>query len=315
MAVDRSQNRNVIIGGLIVLSLLASATIIFFVPAIIKHLHPSIQLVAVMGDAGALKKGAPVWIGGKEVGVVDLVDVRGIGVDSAERVAVLVRIPEKYADAIRRDSRVRITTQRMIGDPLVDIMPGSPSEPAIHDGDTIRARIGGTIAGLLAKSIALTGAFHTMFLESGSFKKTAAARTLDVKRLNTDFTAATLQLHQLMASLQSSPMHFSSDTQWRAIMDHLMATSREIQGALQGAAKRARKARSDAAPSLERLMARADTITAEVTSLRAQMNAGGGGLFARAQKDSAIVKGIHGAQVQLDSLMAETKRNPLRFWF
>lgn len=315
MAVDRSQNRSAVFGGLIVAGILALATLIFFVPNLLRLLHPAIEVVAVMGDAGALKKGAAVWIGGHEVGIVELVNVRGIAFDSTERVAVHLRIPKKYAEHIRQDSRVRLTTQRLIGDLLVDVLPGSPNLPPIQDHDTIHARVSGTIEGLLNKSLALTADFHKMFEESGNFQKTAASRTRDVQRLNVTFTAANAQLHELLTALESSPMRTLTDPQWRSMMDHLMATSSELTRALHGAAERARKAKSDALPSLERLMARADTISAQIAALQASLTENGGGLLARAQKDSAIVKGIHEAQVQLDSLMVETKRNPLRFWF
>jgi hypothetical protein len=53
----------------------------------------------------------------------------------------------------------------------------------------------------------------------------------------------------------------------------------------------------------------------EIASLQEAVNSGGGGLLVRAQKDSAIIKGLHRARNQLDSLIAETKSNPLRFWF
>lgn len=314
MATDRSQSRTAMMGGLIMAGVIALGTVIFFIPAWLKLLHPAIEVVAVMADAGALKKGAPVWIAGHEVGTVDLVDVRGLNVDSAERMAVHLRIPKKYAENIRQDSRVRITTQRMIGNPLVDVLPGSPTQPPIHDHDTIHARVGGTIAGLLNKSVALTAEFHSMFIESGKFQKTAGRRARDLTRLNANFTATNEQFHKLMATLQTSPMRSLTDPQWRTIMNHLMATSKELREALHGATERARKANSDALPSLERLRARADTITAQVAALRALTN-NGNGFMARAQKDSAIVKGIREAQVQLDSLMVESKRNPLRFWF
>ena len=58
-----------------------------------------------------------------------------------------------------------------------------------------------------------------------------------------------------------------------------------------------------------------DTIRAILTDIQARIDAGGGGLLIRAQTDTAIIKAFHEAQVQLDSLIAETKRNPSRFWF
>ena len=39
------------------------------------------------------------------------------------------------------------------------------------------------------------------------------------------------------------------------------------------------------------------------------------GSLPRFAQDSAIMKALHAAQLELDSLMAITRRNPLRFWF
>jgi len=202
----------------------------------------------------------------------------------------------------------------LIGNPLVDILPGSASAPPVADHDTIRVRPTGTLESILNKTIALSASFHSLFLEAAESKENASNRSRELARLNARFGAATIEFRKVMAALESSPMHTFTDPEWHTLMEHLMATSRDMSSALHAATERARKAGSDARPSLQRLAARADTISAQITALRASLSEGGG-LLARAQRDSAIVKGIHEAQVQLDSLMAESKRNPMRYWF
>ena len=95
----------------------------------------------------------------------------------------------------------------------------------------------------------------------------------------------------------------------------MAARTRELRAQLEAAGERARAAHSDASPSLERLAAHADTISSILAELDTRVKQGGGGLMIRAQRDSAISKGLHRAQQLVDSLIAETKRNPLRFWF
>jgi hypothetical protein len=69
---------------------------------------------------------------------------------------------------------------------------------------------------------------------------------------------------------------------------------------------------SDVTAGLRRLQSRADSLTALLDSAAQSLS---GGLLVRAQRDSALVHAVFRARAQLDSLIAETKRNPLRFFF
>ena len=58
------------------------------------------------------------------------------------------------------------------------------------------------------------------------------------------------------------------------------------------------------------LQQRADTLRAQLDALSFET-----GFFARSRSDSAMARAITSARIELDSLIAQTKRNPLRFWF
>jgi hypothetical protein len=148
-----------------------------------------------------------------------------------------------------------------------------------------------------------------------SYKGPATRRVADLNRIDRQLHASTVGLRKLMNDLSTSPMQTFSGPAWSRMLNSLTANGRELNAQVRAAAERARAAHSDARPSLERLTARTDTIAAVLADLNARVAQSGGGLLIRAQRDSAIVKGLHEAQVQLDSLIAETKRNPLRFWF
>jgi capsule polysaccharide export protein KpsE/RkpR len=118
-----------------------------------------------------------------------------------------------------------------------------------------------------------------------------------------------------MSSARLPRRYVKSDPEFKRMVGNLSALIGDLRTSFTRAAERASAAQSEAEPALRRLAARADTINAQIAQLQTAIAAGGGGLLVRAQTDSAIVKALHGAQLQMDSLIAETKRNPLRFWF
>ena len=315
MVVDRGQNRHALYGALIGVGLIALTLVFFFIPDVYRKLRPSIEVVAVMAEAGALERGSEVWLAGREVGTVVTVEFRPAGADSATRVAVTMDVPKKFQPFIRKDSEVRITTERVIGVPVLDILPGSPTAPPIDDHDTLRVRHSGTITELLEKTEALTASSQQFFTDVKSVEHRTTNRAAEVARLNRNLGTTMSEFRTLTTMMRSSPGRALSDPTFKQMLQNLSATSRQVSNALTTAAERARRAQSDAEPSLRRLSARADTIGSIIAAIQARIETSGGGLLIRAQKDTAIVKGLHEAQVQLDSLIAETKRNPLRFWF
>ena len=311
----RSQSRKVTAGISIAAVLLALTLLVFFAPNVARIFQPSLRIVALMDDAGALKDNAGVWIAGRPVGLVESVKFRSIQSDSTERIAVTLRIPRKYASLVRRDSEARITSQRMIGRPVIDIAPGSPAAPQLQDMDSIRVRPHRTLEEILDKTKLLNDSFEALFAEMHAAKRPAERRVADLDRMERQFSASIEGMKQLVDALDESPIAVLSSPQWKRAINSLSANGKSLTTQLQSAANRARAAHSEARPSLDRLASRADTISSLLAGIKAQVAETGGGLLLRAQRDSAIVAGLHEARVQLDSLIAQTKRNPLRFWF
>jgi ABC-type transporter Mla subunit MlaD len=320
MVVDRSQNRHVVIGVIILIALIALPVLVLFVPDLIRRFQSSAEIVVVMPEAGVLQKEAPVWIAGREVGRVMHVELRPGNVDSTERVAVRMSIPRKYLTHIRKDSQVRVTSASLIGKPALDILPGTAGAPIVQDDDTLHIRIAGTLTGTLESTFALNRTFEQFFADLRKLQELGtASRQRELAALNArmkrNLTAATTEFRTLMVSLRGSPINTFSDPEFKQTLASLQARSTQLAEALRLAAERAGRAQSDMQPALTRMTARGDTIRAILTDIQARIDAGGGGLLVRAQTDTAIFKAFHEAQVQLDSLIAETKRSPSRFWF
>jgi ABC-type transporter Mla subunit MlaD len=289
--------------------------LVFLAPTFSRMLRPSIQIIALMDEAHSLTRESPVWLAGREIGMVTEVTLRGAETDGAVRVAVRMQVSKKHASHIRRDSEVRVTSRRLIGRPILDILPGSPDAPAIQAEDSLRLRSGGSLQALMERTALLDASFHELFADMKRIAPRAARQTEAIARIDRQFNASAIAFRELLASLETSPARMMSDTTWQYLLERLHANSRQLSEAINGAAQRTRAAHHDASPSLERLRARTDTISSVLADIQSRIAESGGGYLVRARQDSAIINGMHRAQAQLDSLMAETRRNPLRFWF
>lgn len=315
MQTDRSQNRNALIGAMLVFGILALMLLIFFIPDLKRWIEPSVEIVALMDEAGALKSGSAVWIAGREAGTVRSVHLEPARSSDAKRVAVRIEIPKKYLSHVRVDSEVRVTSRRVIGDPVLDIIPGSSNAREVREGDTLDVRPPGSLTGVLDRTMSLSKSFEILFADLRSFRRRASGRTAEIERLNRNLNGVMTEFRELTTVMSESSLRTLTDPEFQRMLKNVTDDFAQLSRQLQEASRRAREAKSDAQPSIDRLRARTDTIRTIVADIQRRIEAGGGGLLIRARTDSAIVKGLPKAQEQLDSLIAVTKRNPARFWF
>jgi ABC-type transporter Mla subunit MlaD len=314
MANERSQNRKPLFGALILLAIIVVAALIFSVQWIFHATKPPFELIGLLPDATAIDGNTKVWIAGKQVGSVKSINFRGAQTDSASRLAVTLEIPREDASQVRQDGYVRVTSSRLVGEPVVDIVPGTPAAPAVRNGDTLRMSVHGTLEGIMDKTEMLTRDFDRLIVDMRGVQTGAQRGSARMQKLQDNLASVMTEFRDFNESLRASPTH-SAQVEVQAALKRLQANNAELQKALHQAMQRAQAARTDMQPALRQMMARADTISGVVAELRRRVTENGGGLLLRAQKDSAIVKALHEATIQLDSLMAETRRNPLRFWF
>lgn len=312
---ERSQKREAVRGGLALGILVLLFLAVFFAADVRRMLTPSDDLYVLMPSAAGLRSGSLVWIAGQTVGEVQDIDVRPPGSDSLERVLVRVEVEHRHLEHIRADSEVRVTSFRVIGDPVLDITPGDPALPAIAPGDTLRFRASASPEAALRRAVSLQESLEQLLAETREVSAHAQDRSAQAARVGRQLAVSARELRAFIVSVQEGALNRLTEPEFQEVITRLGETVDDVRNSFAGASQRARAARAEVAPVLERLTARADTISAAIAQLQQAVNAEGGGLLVRAQRDSAIVKALHGAQAQLDSLVAETRRNPLRFWF
>lgn len=270
------------------------------------------SVVVVLDRAPGLINGSPVWVGGKEVGRVKSVGFLPGGTDTIVRVAVTVELPRSARTQVRTDSRARLTAARLIGEQVIDLQPGTPAARVLRQGDTLRMLTQRSARDLAAQAAALRAHVDSTLRNAQQLGPSVRARIVDTDRALASLLAAIADARRLQSSLAgSSALAALRDTAFTGSLQR----SREHAAALQLLLREGTQRdtlQGEVRTAMARLRVRADSLSALLDAAASSMS---GGFLLRAQRDSALLRAVTAARAQLDSLIAETKRNPFRFFF
>ncbi|HUF49534.1 MAG TPA: MlaD family protein [Longimicrobiales bacterium] len=314
MAADARQRRRAWLGGLIIAGLLGLTVVVFFLDRVILMLTRHYEFVAIVPNAPGLRNGSAVWLGGREVGTIQRVALLPVVGDSATGVALTLRLPLALQPHVRADSRVRLTSARLIGERVVDIIPGTARAPVLAEGDTLHLRWQVTPEELTARAAVVNASLDSALAGLRALAPQAERSMARAQRALAALQPALQEAHALNASLATGAgIAQLRDPALAAALERARSAAAELPRALEPMRLRAGEMR-DMGAALARLQLRADSIRVQLTAAADLLGQGNGSL-SRFQQDSALIRAIHAARADLDSLMAEVRRNPLRFVF
>ncbi|MFT6883246.1 MAG: phospholipid/cholesterol/gamma-HCH transport system substrate-binding protein, partial [Marinoscillum sp.] len=90
------------------------------------------KVVAVFDDVNGLQKGNNVWFSGVKIGTVDEINFY-----QESMVVVLVNLELKSQEYIRKDAKIKISTDGLIGNKILVIYGGTSIAGEINVGDTL----------------------------------------------------------------------------------------------------------------------------------------------------------------------------------
>jgi ABC-type transporter Mla subunit MlaD len=317
MPSDSRQSRREAAGFALLIGIAALCMFIFFLDNIRKSLQSSFEVVALFKEAPRLRKGSIVWVAGQQVGRVISVNLRPPSRDTtAPRVAVVLELATSAKPMLRSDSRLRLTSPRLMGEPVVEIDPGSTVASPIKEGDTLRSRVvPPKTEALIAEAKDARASLDSLMRESKGLRARFGTRTAQMARVRHEAALASADLAKLQYDMDNGALtKLLSDPQRSAAISRVQANAAAISDAIQQAQERAAKASRDAGPAREQLTRHITQLQQQLTALQKMID-NPNGVYGRMQRDSALTKAVRGAQAQLDSLMTESKKNPLRFWF
>lgn len=119
-------------------AIFVSLAIIIFVAGIFilggqqKRFERTISLKAVFNDISGLRKGNNVWFSGVKIGTVKEIHFFG---DS--KVEITMKVEKDVQKYIPKDSKVKISSESLIGNKILLIYGGSTHLPPVEDGDLL----------------------------------------------------------------------------------------------------------------------------------------------------------------------------------
>ncbi|HOZ86174.1 MAG TPA: MlaD family protein [Bacteroidia bacterium] len=130
---NESPNRRAIIVGVFVL-----LGIVFLIGGIltIGNLHKTfskkMNLTAIFDDVNGLQQGNNIWFSGVKIGTVKRVQFYG-----NSEVKVVMNIDEKSQQYIRKDAKVKVSADGLIGNKILVIYGGTSKADGVEDDDTL----------------------------------------------------------------------------------------------------------------------------------------------------------------------------------
>jgi phospholipid/cholesterol/gamma-HCH transport system substrate-binding protein len=127
--------REIRVGLFVLIGLVLSGVVVFLIGDERRMFDSSESYRASFDDVQGLKAGAPVRMGGVDVGTVTEV---GYSLDTGDaRVYVVLDVVASEAERIRENSRVRVADKGMLGDKMVEITRGDMALPKLPAGTFI----------------------------------------------------------------------------------------------------------------------------------------------------------------------------------
>jgi phospholipid/cholesterol/gamma-HCH transport system substrate-binding protein len=130
---DKTKNKRAVIVGIFVL-----VGVLFLVAGILtignlrNTFSTKLHLSAVFNDVGGLQKGNNIWFSGVKIGTIKTVHF----LDNS-RVQVVLNIDQAAREYIRKDAKVKISTDGLIGNKILVISGGSERQEPVEEGDTL----------------------------------------------------------------------------------------------------------------------------------------------------------------------------------
>ena len=120
-------------GLVITIACLALLVAVFFAGNIEKMFSPKAELKVAFRDVRGLRRGAPVWIFGTEVG-----SVRNIHLDPVHGAIVTISLNKDALRFLKKDSQASIMTMGLLGDKYIELSAGSPQGEPLQPGEIIK---------------------------------------------------------------------------------------------------------------------------------------------------------------------------------
>lgn len=272
------------------------------------------RLYVAVPDANNLLIGSEVWLNGQRVGTVTAIEFAPPADSLYMRVVIATEVLTTMREAIRVDSRVELKSGgSVIGAPVVYLSAGTLRARGVVPGDTLRGAGKSDLeiaASRVTESLTEVPAIMTDAKIILANTKSAGARLdrmMNADRGHGSFSAQTKSLMAKLSSGRGSASLLMRDPALRRRLERSMASADTLRGLLASRMDEMGRFKRDST------LARSVGILRDDIGQLRMLAASPSGTVGRIAADSALIRSLDSVFVELTALMADIKKNPLRY--
>jgi len=129
---ELSTKRNVLVGIFVFIGMVFLLAGILIIGDLHETFTKKMEVVSLFDDVGGLQKGNNIWYSGVKIGTVSNLDFFG-----KSQVEVTMMVDKKTQQYIRKDAKVKISSDGFIGNKILVIYGGTEQFAPVNDGDTL----------------------------------------------------------------------------------------------------------------------------------------------------------------------------------
>ena len=304
------------VGALILAGLGISAAAILTLGQSTNLFAARYRLVSFLPSASGLVQGGQVTVAGQLAGVIDEIEFLPVDADTTRNLRIVVALDKALSNQIRRDSRAKIKTLGLLGDKVLDIVPGTPAHPPLQEGDTLLVAPAVDYEALLAQASDVMG--DVVFVTKDLRRVTAQiadgegtlGQLLTNRELYDQLNSTLARASTLMARLQNpngsfgrmidDPALYSNSVRVLASLDSTLSAINSEDGTL------GRLMRDDSLyVSLVGTVEGANVMLRQLTT--------GEGTASRLLNDPRLYDELVKSVTDLNAILADIRRDPRRY--
>jgi|WetSurMetagenome_2_1015567.scaffolds.fasta_scaffold99611_2 phospholipid/cholesterol/gamma-HCH transport system substrate-binding protein len=264
------------------------------------------KLTAYFYTVNGLVKGAPVWLGGVEVGNVKAISF--VNLDERRRIRVDVSLIKTAWPFVTADSRIKLGTIGFLGDKYLEIIPGSKGLPQLKPGDEIAIVDGAGLEALVDKAPQVTNRMDSLLIdlrEIGgriSEGRGSAGKFVNDSSLYDNLTAALKQTTEVLADLRKNQDEILKR------LNGTLANTQQVTAKIDGGTGSLGLLVNDRAvyDNLNRSSARLDSILARIEH--------GDGTAGALINDPNLYGDIRELVARVNNLISDIEKNPRKYF-
>jgi phospholipid/cholesterol/gamma-HCH transport system substrate-binding protein len=181
--------------------------------------EPKDNLVTYLRNVNGLVPGAPVWLGGVEVGNVK--SVKFVNLDERRRIRVEVTIKKSVWEFVTEGTTIQLGTIGVLGDKYVEVIPGPKENPILESGTEVPPAEESGLASTLERAPAITASLDTILTNLKDVTKALSSPDNTAGRLISD---TILYARMVTALEQTSKVLKTLNANQQKILDDLGRT-------------------------------------------------------------------------------------------